>query len=419
MLTDTKIKAAMKAVATEHTLRDKADGRGAGSLLLVVRRLADKSATATWYATVKRHGKRAKKTLGRYPELSLADARALMRSEISPALRKGQVLQRATGVGTPTVGRMFEAYVAGMRAKGRASADEVERMLLTCDGNAADHIGRDRLAADVTPADCIAWIATFYERGFRGAADKARAYLSAAFGWALKSANDYTAKTRADWGIRANPVAAIPKDAGARRTRDRNLQAGEIAALWYAEGMSVETLACIRLLLCCGQRVQETLRIDGSEVDLDRALWRMPAEKTKGGKRPHTIPLPALAVDVLRQLKELHGDGPLFPARSGSKGDRMEHQTIGHALARWRARPDVDVPAFQPRDLRRTWKSRAHDAGVDRFTRDLIQQHAQGDTGSKHYDRATYLPQMRAAMDAWNEWLLNVVAGEPELQRAA
>lgn len=52
---------------------------------------------------------------------------------------------------------------------------------------------------------------------------------------------------------------------------------------------------------------------------------------------------------------------------------------------------------------------RRRQAGVDRFTRDLIQQHAKGDTGSIHYDRHDYGPQMRAGMDRWNDWLEQVL----------
>lgn len=81
----------------------------------------------------------------------------------------------------------------------------------------------------------------------------------------------------------------------------------------------------------------------------------------------------------------------------------MEHQVINRAIGRWLK--GQSMPHFQTRDLRRTWKSRAADAGVDRFTRDLIQQHAMGDTGSRHYDRADYLQQMRAAMTKWSDWL--------------
>ncbi|WNL50865.1 integrase [Xanthomonas phage Murka] len=62
--------------------------------------------------------------------------------------------------------------------------------------------------------------------------------------------------------------------------------------------------------------------------------------------------------------------------------------------------------------MRRTWKSRTHDAGISRETRDLIQQHAKNDTGSKSYDRADYLPQMREAMSKWADWLSEPVVND-------
>ena len=69
----------------------------------------------------------------------------------------------------------------------------------------------------------------------------------------------------------------------------------------------------------------------------------------------------------------------------------------------------VTAAHFQTRDIRRTWKSRAGEIGISKEMRDLIQQHAKNDTGSVHYDWADYLPQMRAAMDKWADWLAAVV----------
>ena len=131
----------------------------------------------------------------------------------------------------------------------------------------------------------------------------------------------------------------------------------------------------------------------------------MPAHKTKGRKRPHLVPLPRQAIEILGALKGRHGDGPLFPARGGAAGELIGLASVSRCAARLEC-----CQPFQPRDLRRTWKSRAHDAGVDRFTRDLIQQHAGSDTGSKHYDRADYLPQMRDGMAKWEAWLAGVLA---------
>ena len=323
-----------------------------------------------------------------------------------------------------TIEAMFTARIAHMRAKNRANATEVERVLLKARNNAADSLGRNTAPGDVTPADIVKFVSTFYKAGHRGAADKARGYLAAAFAWAIKSANDYTVAERPNWGVTFNPAAAVAKDHGAITVRDRNLDANEIRILWesasdgnagFLEGVE----ACIKTMIACGQRVQETLRMEGREIDLDEKLWKMPAHKTKGGKRPHTVPLPDVLIPTLRALKEKHGDGPLFVARAGSKQATLGAISVSHAVRRWLEKDGAPLAAFQPRDLRRTWKSRTHDAGIDRFTRDLIQQHAKNDTGSKNYDRADYLPQMRAAMVKWNRWLEAVIAGRQPLALVA
>lgn len=324
---------------------------------------------------------------------------------------------------TKTVELMFKAYVASMHAKSRASAAEVERALLTAKDNAADAFGRHRAANEVTSMEVVNHVSDFFKRGHRGAADKQRSYIASAFSWAMRSANDYTVEHRQDWGITINPAATVPRDMGAITPRDRNLTAAQLKALWSdtrpgCSGFSPETAGCIRLLIACGQRVQETLRMEGSEIDLQAGLWRIPAEKTKGKKAPHTVPLPDQIIPDLQLLVAIHGQGSLFPARTGSTVEQMGHRSVMQAVERWCERTGAEP--LQTRDLRRTWKSRAHDAGVDRFTRDLIQQHAKNDTGSKSYDRAEYLPQMREAMEKWSKWIReNLEDAPPAFQLVA
>lgn len=422
VLTDSQIKRAIKDVATEVTLNDKADGHGGGSLRLRIRRGAS-GVTATWLAFWKVDGKRATKTLGTYPDMPLSLARQKFADEVRPVLKAGKN-PRVTVAKTdqPTVQRLFEGYVASMKDKARESAGEVERMLLTGDGSAAAVLGRTRLAGTVDADDVVDYVSRFYRRGFPGAADKARSYVHSAFAWAIKSAKDYTREDRTDWGVKHNPAADVPRDTDATGTRERALAAKELATLWAAldgDGFTLETASCVRLLICLGQRVQETLRVDGCEIDLDAATWNMPREKTKLKLRPHTIPLPAQAVEVFRQLKAKHGDGPLFPGRKNSKAARIQHRSINQALGRWLAEDDVTVADFQTRDLRRTWKSRAGEIGISKELRDLIQQHAKTDTGSVNYDRADYLPQMREAMNKWEAWLGSNVVNKQQHNLAA
>lgn len=317
-----------------------------------------------------------------------------------------------------TLEAMFKARVANMRAQGKVNADENERVLLLSKNNAADFLGRNKAPADITPKDIVSYVSTFYKAGHRGAADKARGYLAAAFTFAIKSANDYTVAERQDWGVTYNPAAAVAKDHGAITVRDRNLSAEEIRTLWQAcdDGAFVEGVEmCIRVMIGCGQRVQETLRMEGREVDLEAGLWTMPAHKTKGRKRAHAVPLPGILLPHLRKLKEKYGDGSFFPAPPRARNANTTAILVSHAVRRWLDEEGNDMEAFQPRDLRRTWKSRTHDAGIDRFTRDLIQQHAKNDTGSKNYDRADYGPQMIDAMKKWNTWLTAVLGDPPRV----
>lgn len=411
MLTDTEIKRAIKGATKAATLIDGAHGRGGGSLRLRIRPGA-RATTAVWVAWWKQGGKESTKQIGRYPDMTLGEARALMLTEVAPVLRSGKNPKVVpVAVGKPTVERMFQAYVDSMKAKGRVSADEVERALLKAEINAADALGRHRLCADIEPEDVVAFVSGFYRRGSRGQADKARSYVSSAYNWALKAAHDYTVENRQDWGIKINPAAAIPRDHKATGQRDRNLSSDEIRVLWNAtvpglNGFTLETSAVIRLLIATGQRVQEVLRIDGSEIDLASMTWNMPAEKTKGRKYPHTVPLPKQVAGILALLKKSKGSGPLFP---GAVEGRMDHRSIMQAIDRWLESGVESVADFQTRDIRRTWKSRAGEIGISKEMRDLIQQHARTDTGSKHYDRADYLPKMREAMKVWENYLDEIV----------
>lgn len=397
MLSDRQIQAALKTCTGETVLNDGAGGKGGGSLVLVIRRRAD-GCTANWSGQWWEDGKRKRKPLGPYPSVGLSAARLLFADQVRAVLAAGKNPKSLVLVtDKPTVQRLFDAYCDQMVADGKRSAAEHRR----CLNLAATALGPNRMAAQVDPADISAYLGKLFAAGTRSAADHVRSYLSAAFAFGMKSTHDYRQDNRQDWGIKYNPVAAVPKDMNASTPGDRALTAAEISRLWHAgEGFGFYTAAAIKLLLCTGQRVEELLRVEAHEIDLAGQVWRMPLEKTKAQIAPHTVPLPDLAMPVLHQLLAVNPRGLLFAGRVGTG---MEHQAVNRAIGRWLK--TQDMPHFTTRDLRRTWKTCAGEAGLDRFIRDFIQQHARGDVGSKHYDRHDYLQQTREAMTRWNAWL--------------
>lgn len=425
MITDPAIKSAIKSVQTEITLTDTGLtlGRGSGSLLLIVRRKANGATSAQWFAKSKRDGVRTKLALGRYPEMTLAMARQTMQAEVMPGLLAGKKLKVEGGGWTPTMEAMFQGYVDSLA--GRPSQAEVERVLLKTPTHCAvEHFGRDTLPSAVEADDVADYLAQFYEDGNPGAAEKARSYVSSAFNWARKSSNDPKNPKRKKWGVKGNPVEDVPRDSEASKLVDRNLEDWEIRKLWNAASadapfFTLETAAVVRLMLACGQRVQETLRMDGSEIDLETATWNMPKPKTKMKVRDHSIPIPRQALPILAQLKDVHGDGPLFPSRDGSKSERIQPRSIRQPINRWLKSSLVSMEHFTPRDLRRTWKSRAGELGMDESIKDRIQQHTRSDAGTVHYDRANYMPQFRKAMALWEDYLDRVLAEDQPVLMAA
>lgn len=403
MLTERQIQAAMRAVTSETVLNDGAAGRGSGSLRLRIRAGA-KGPNATWQAVWWNAGKQTSKALGRYPDLSLADARRKYETEVRDVLTAGRDPNAVVAMAeSPTIEKLFQAYIQYLRDKETATTHTSEHLLLTGKYNAADLLGRNTIASTIEPADIANVLAKGVKRGARRTTDMQRTAMMAAINWAMKSTHDYTQENRMDWGLKYNPVAAVPRDQAANRTLDRNLSAEEMKHVW--DNAPEQSGDVMRLVMCTGQRVIEVMRIAGADVDLKARLWTMPARKTKGRKHTHMVPLTTQAVDILTTLIDLYGDGYLFPARAGAKGDIIGIPSVSRGASRM-----AGIKPFTPRDLRRTWKSRAGDAGIDRFTRDLIQQHAQTDTGSKHYDRFDYLPQMREAMNKWEIWLRNAIA---------
>src|SRR5205807_10515390 len=104
----------------------------------------------------------------------------------------------------------------------------------------------------------------------------------------------------------ASPSRGRQRTGGLRRNkRDRVLSDAEIRAIWAAcESADTTFGELIRLLLLTGQRRNEVAGMEWRELDLDRGLWLIAAARYKT-RLEHAVPLPALAVELLRQLPKV------------------------------------------------------------------------------------------------------------------
>jgi len=416
VITDAGIRAATRrAKERGKAVELKDEGlRGEGRLALIVRIVGDRP-TAEWFAVWWRDQRRKTAKLGTYPALGVAAARKTFREDYLPKISAGEdpagPRARRDRLGV-TLRDLFEAYVDDLKAKGKPSWKNVERILLGLgekrDGGAAKAIGASKRACDVTPEDVRDFLADIHGRGAIAMAAETRAYISAAFNHGLRSANSYTSSAGRKWGLSFNPVATIPADPEARRVGNRHLTPAEFRMFWrWLEGQDEVSLGApvLRLMMATGSRLTEILRI--SAASYDRAEKLVTWSKTKNGL-PHAIPLPPQAVTILDGLL-VNAHGMYFPHE-----ERPDEPMTIEACEKLTRRflTTAKIPHFTPRDLRRTWKTLAGAAGVSKEVRDRLQNHALQDVSSKSYDRWNYLPEKRAGMNTWGDYLERILAGE-------
>ena len=76
----------------------------------------------------------------------------------------------------------------------------------------------------------------------------------------------------------------------------------------------------LEFCILTGVRSNELLGAEWREVDLANKTWSIPGERTKS-RRPHTVPLSARCLEILRDLPRESDNGFVFvgdaPGRSG------------------------------------------------------------------------------------------------------
>jgi integrase len=194
--------------------------------------------------------------------------------------------------------------------------------------------------------------------------------------------------------IETNPCASVHRpEAG--QARDRVLTRDEIAKFWAATDRVGEPFgAALKLLLITGARLNEVSRMTRAELN-DEGIWSIPGARTKN-RKPHIVPLPPLACDILASLPRIEG-GLVFtttgntPISGWSKIKVRLDELMG------------DVPAWRLHDLRRTCATGMAEIGVAPHIVEAVLNHISGAKASVAgvYNRAAYAAEKKAALERW------------------
>jgi integrase len=332
-------------------------------------------------------------TLGRYgPRFGLADARKAARTTLSD-IEAGKdpaaavTAKRRTGQGKGTIRALWPAYKAS-KADLR-SIGEVERIF---DRYVLPAMG-DRMADAVTRADVSAMIDDIAATA-PVMARAVHAQLSAFYSWAMPRLDRLPSNPCRDAGRPAKPKA-----------RDRVLSDAELRAMWQeAELQPLPWGPAVKLLILTGQRRSEVFEAEWPEIDLDGALWTIPADRAKNGVA-HLVPLSGEALAILRAIPATEGSTRVFPAAGNGENSASG---ISKVVDRYRRAIDKALERSQSdrwtlHDIRRTVATGLQRLGVRIEVTEAILNHVSGSKGgiAGVYQRHDWQEEKRTALDAW------------------
>ena len=158
---------------------------------------------------------------------------------------------------------------------------------------------------------------------------------------------------------------------------------------WWATRLAFEFLVLTTV---------RSLEVRGAlwtEMDFQRALWIVPAERMKARKE-HRVPLSARALEVLGEARDLgQGHSLVFPSKTGRV---ISDATLSVMLLR------LGVDGV-PHGFRSSFRDWAAERKVPWDLAEGCLAHRVGDATAKSYFRSDVLDLRREVMDAWAEYL--------------
>ena len=367
-------------------------GDGDGLFLMV-----GATGSKSWLVRVQKDGKRRDIGLGGASKVPLALARdraGVVRSQIEAGI--DPVAERRKAAGVPTF-REAAALVHAEHKRGWRNAKHRDQWLATLTAYAFPTLGDVSVSRIEAPAVRDALAAIWLTKP--ETARRLRQRISTVIDWAVAK------------GYRDGPLAMAVIDKALPRQRQAVKHHAALPHAAMPDFMttlrSKETMGRLALeaVILTAARSGEIRLATWDELDLEAALWSIPADRMKA-KRAHVVPLSAPAVALFQRMKaHRRGDSNLvFPGAARRKP--LSDMTLTKALR------DMAVDAV-PHGFRSTFRDWvAEETNWPAELAEAALAHVVADKTVAAYQRGSMLDKRRTMMTAWATYCDGASAGK-------
>ncbi len=364
-----------------------------------------KSGIKRWLYRYRLDDKQQMYIIGRYPDLSLENARkehrkaqALVNKGLNPALdrRSEKQANRANEQAEKDKRTKSFEYVALEwieQQKGSWSHDHAVAVHGTLKNDVFCKIG-NKAVDSISPPEVLKILRKIEKRGSLEIARKVLQRMNAVFRYAVQTGRaTYNPATDMQGVLKTKPVEHLPA------VFDKNL-AQLLKDITANKRLHPTTKLALHFTALTACRSGEVRGAHWFEIDLDTKEWHIPAERMKM-RRPHIVPLSKQAVAVIERAGKLWGtSGLVFPSvRDESKP--MSDNAMSKALR------DMGYKGIAtPHGFRSSFSSMAYEKSG--FASEVIEKclaHEEKNKIKGAYNRAEYLEQRRELMQWWGNKL--------------
>ncbi len=347
------------------------------------------SGAKTWAQKIVIGGRQRELGLGSADLVSLSEARELARRYRKAALEVGDpIAERRRASAVPSMSeairRVYTLHEPSWRNKKHAA-----QFLSTLEKYVVPSFG-SKLVSDVTSQDVMAALSPIWLTKAE-TARRVKQRVGMVMKWAI--AQGYRQDDPCLALERALPKA--PRVVRPRRSIHFDSVAGCISVIRASDASSSTKLA-LEFLILTAARSGEVRLASWSEIDLEKRLWTIPAERMKG-KVEHVVPLSDSALAVLEAAREL-GDGDLvFPGMK--PGRPMSDMTMSKLVKENGF--DADIHGF--RTSFRVWVQERTNTSFEVAEKALA--HKTKNKVVAAYARSNHLEKRRQLMQRWADHL--------------